>query len=729
MEQILATDKLRVEHCFSSNSQLEKQICKKFPGYDNIVHSIMKFFTFDESTSDSKCFERFLSESKTGLLLHGPTGVGKSELVKDILKLMKIPAVCMNIADIFEPSVGESEKNIKKLIHKMKELIIFSERNQNNPNFSKLSQIFDSNDQNGSYYQENGRNIRNFGFIMENIDALSVNGDNMTSSNTRIEKQFVLELKQIVSEFKKLNCSADSRFKVQFVGITNNIKGIDNSLRNVSMFPLELEMKVPVFNQRKEIYRNLFLNSKDLLFDFNMNWNQQQLFQNLEGEVSKDEIFDAFLESFTKRSNGYVTSDILKSISHFFCFLLFEVGGSSHKIEKKKAFSIFWDWVFSLNVLETQNTEKKSWSSQKTSSKDQVLIDLVDRAINHFFVKNSEKLKALSVVSLQKTTENSSSSNSSIFENSKLNAIHEIGGDSYIKIAQRLKIAIQTTISSSNSMNSSEILMNSPNLLSLNAANGILLFGPPGTGKTFIIKSVVSEFFGNLNFLNVSSTDILSKLVGQSAKTLSALFDKARSCAPCVLFFDSFEAIARKREYSFGDNSSNTNSESDQMLSTLLVEMDGIENGKNKGILVLAATNRKDLLDPAILRPGRIDLHFELKVPNGAKEIWQILKKKLSKIPIDENELFIDFGFEDIFGEIETKFDFKIEEKTEKFEEKNLINDQKQFWREIVEKMLGWTAAQIDNFVRESVMNCLREGKVEKLQQHHLEVNAGHFLN
>jgi SpoVK/Ycf46/Vps4 family AAA+-type ATPase len=128
--------------------------------------------------------------------------------------------------------------------------------------------------------------------------------------------------------------------------------------------------------------------------------------------------------------------------------------------------------------------------------------------------------------------------------------------------------------------------------LNISPPKGILLYGKSGTGKTSIARAIANEI--NANFVSVECTELISKYVGESSKSISNLFQKARSCSPCVLFFDQFEAIARKR----GNDSSESQS-NDRMLSTLLIEMDGISSSSSDQLIILAATSRIDLLDVA----------------------------------------------------------------------------------------------------------------------------------
>jgi transitional endoplasmic reticulum ATPase len=145
---------------------------------------------------------------------------------------------------------------------------------------------------------------------------------------------------------------------------------------------------------------------------------------------------------------------------------------------------------------------------------------------------------------------------------------------------------------------------------------GILLHGPPGTGKTLLAKAVATE--SEVNFIPVKGPALLSKWVGESEKGVRETFRKARQAAPCIIFFDEIDAIAPQRGTA-GDGHV-----SERVLSQLLTELDGIE--ELKGVLVLAATNRLDILDPALLRPGRFDSLIALPAPDqeARREIFRV---------------------------------------------------------------------------------------------------------
>ncbi|CAF3531064.1 unnamed protein product [Adineta steineri] len=164
--------------------------------------------------------------------------------------------------------------------------------------------------------------------------------------------------------------------------------------------------------------------------------------------------------------------------------------------------------------------------------------------------------------------------------------------------------------------------------LHVQVPKGILMYGPPGCSKTMVAKAIATE--SSLNFIAVKGPELFSKWVGESERAVRELFRRARLAAPAIIFFDEIDAIANSR-------SSSSNSQanvSDRVIATLLIEMDGIE--KLKGVTIIAATNRPDCIDPALMRPGRFDRLVYVPLPDEQtrSEIFQI---RFRHSPIDSN--------------------------------------------------------------------------------------------
>ncbi len=194
---------------------------------------------------------------------------------------------------------------------------------------------------------------------------------------------------------------------------------------------------------------------------------------------------------------------------------------------------------------------------------------------------------------------------------------------------------------------------------------GILLYGPPGTGKTLLAKAAATE--SNANFISIKGPAILSKWVGESEKTIRTLFQKARQAAPCIIFIDEIDAIAPRR-------GSELNKVTERIVDTLLTEIDGLTSLKN--VVVIAATNRPDILDPALLRAGRFDKLIEIPLPDKEARL-AILKIHTRDMPLERVSLN------------------KIAQKTE-----------------------GYSGADLENLVREAGMFAIRENSKKVKQKH-----------
>jgi cell division protease FtsH len=168
-----------------------------------------------------------------------------------------------------------------------------------------------------------------------------------------------------------------------------------------------------------------------------------------------------------------------------------------------------------------------------------------------------------------------------------------------------------------------EFLKNPRKFLELGARipKGVLLIGPPGTGKTLLAKAVAGE--AGVPFFSISGSDFVEMFVGVGAARVRDLFDQAKKNSPCIVFIDEIDAVGRHRGAGLGGG----HDEREQTLNQLLVEMDGFSD--NEGIIVMAATNRPDILDPALLRPGRFDRHVVVGAPDvkGREEIMKVHSK------------------------------------------------------------------------------------------------------
>jgi len=207
--------------------------------------------------------------------------------------------------------------------------------------------------------------------------------------------------------------------------------------------------------------------------------------------------------------------------------------------------------------------------------------------------------------------------------------------------------------------------------MGIRPSRGILLYGPPGTGKTLLAKAVAKE--SEANFIQVKGPSLLSMWVGESEKGMRKVFERAKQVSPCIIFFDEIDALAGKRGIDAGTKVT------ERVLNQMLAEMDGLEDLND--ILVIGATNRPDMLDPALLRPGRFDKILLVGAPEDDGRL-HILKIHTKNMPLAKS---VDL-------------------------------------KDIAKKTIGYTGADLESLVREAAMIALRENKDAKV------VEPEHFL-
>lgn len=215
----------------------------------------------------------------------------------------------------------------------------------------------------------------------------------------------------------------------------------------------------------------------------------------------------------------------------------------------------------------------------------------------------------------------------------------------------------------------------------LTPPKGILLTGPPGTGKTLLAKALARE--GKVNFISIKGPALLSKYVGESERAVRDIFRKARQAAPCILFFDEIDAIAPRRGAGGLDSGV-----AERVISQLLTELDGIE--ELKGVLILGATNRADIIDPALLRAGRFDATIEIPFPDREARL------KIFQVHTRDKPITKEVGLD-----------------------------------ELVRQTEGWSGADIELLCRKATMIAIRnliEKKGEGVAPHELHIGARDFM-
>ena len=279
------------------------------------------------------------------------------------------------------------------------------------------------------------------------------------------------------------------------------------------------------------------------------------------------------------------------------------------------------------------------------------------------------------------------------------------------KIKEELKEAVEWPLKSP------EVFKN----IGIRPSRGILLYGPPGTGKTLLAKAVAKE--SEANFINVKGPSLLSMWVGKSEEGMRKIFERARQVSPCVIFFDEIDSLAGKRGIDMGTKVT------ERVLNQMLAEMDGLEDLND--VIVIGATNRPDMLDPALLRPGRFDKILLVGAPEEEGRL-QILKIHTKNMPLaigaDEvKELDRKFGNEEIsniFSKMASDKLVSDEEVNKKFKKRirfTDLADKDKLLFNIAHQTAGFTGADIEALAREAGMIALRENKEAK------QVRNSHF--
>jgi len=217
--------------------------------------------------------------------------------------------------------------------------------------------------------------------------------------------------------------------------------------------------------------------------------------------------------------------------------------------------------------------------------------------------------------------------------------------------------------------------------MGIRPSRGILLYGPHGTGKTLLAKAVAKE--SEANFIQVKGPSLLSMWVGKSEEGVRKIFERARQVAPCIVFFDEIDAMAGKRGIEQGTRVT------ERVLNQLLAEMDGLEDLND--VLIIGATNRPDMLDPALLRPGRFDRILLVSSPEEEGRL-NILKIHTKDMPVgDGKKIFKD-------------------------------KDKEKFLSEFAKKTPGYTGADLESLAREAALISLRESVESKIvKKRHFE--------
>ena len=239
--------------------------------------------------------------------------------------------------------------------------------------------------------------------------------------------------------------------------------------------------------------------------------------------------------------------------------------------------------------------------------------------------------------------------------------------------------------------------------LGIQPPRGVLLYGPPGSGKTCLAMGIAAEAASHANLIAVQATDLIHSQVGQSERAIARLFEQARACAPCLLVLDEIDMLAPRRRQAAGMAASASGGAEDRLLSQLLIELDGVKAASDAPVMVIAASARPDCIDAALLRPGRLDHH--VLVPPPTRAARRLLLARLM-----------------------TVHHANVDEASQGARDASALDpggDSTALLDEMADSTDGWSLADVQNLCREAGMHALRAAVAaapDRIPSRHLQV-------
>ncbi|KAI5981903.1 P-loop containing nucleoside triphosphate hydrolase protein [Pisolithus albus] len=402
--------------------------------------------------------------------------------------------------------------------------------------------------------------------------------------------------RRIVAQF--LTCMDDMSWEkndnkpVIVIGATNRPDSLDAALRRAGRFDHEVSMGVPDEEARQKILRVLCAKLR------------------LEGD------FD--FAALAKATPGYVGAD------------LSALTGAAGVIAVKRIFQELKDGSLVLPSIQEAISEDTSMaldSEYQTPAAEAVsnsapfsslVSQLSSSSIAHFLSAHPSPLTPSQLAPLCITSSDFRAALSQVQPSSKREGFATVPDVTWADVGALRGIREELQMAIVQPIRRPELF----SAVGIVAACGVLLWGPPGCGKTMLAKAVANE--SRANFISVKGPELLNKYVGESERAVRQVFSRARASSPCVIFFDELDALVPRRDDSLSDSSA-------RVVNTLLTELDGLD--ARKSVYVIAATNRPDMIDPAMVRPGRLDKLLYVDLPS-AEERTEILRTLVRRVPL-----------------------------------------------------------------------------------------------
>ncbi|KAF8925886.1 hypothetical protein BGZ58_000387 [Dissophora ornata] len=523
-----------------------------------------------------------------GILLHGPPGTGKTMMANAIAGSLGVPFITISAPSVVSGMSGESEKKIREVFDEAKELAPCL-------------------------------------MFIDEIDAITPKRE---TAQREMERRIVAQLLTCMDD---LNLENTNGKPVMIIGATNRPDSLDPALRRAGRFDLEINIGVPDQDSREQILR--VMSSKLKLsgdFDF------KELAKLTPGYVGAD------LNALTAAAGVVALKRIFQEI------------GNVDKINEVEALENVTGELEMMD-MDQQTTEAGSKEMQidvvaqiteiDASPEAAVVTTLVAatttsvtevqtynqqnhkpvHSISAFLQSHPDPLTPEQLEPLVITNDDFLVALTKVQPSAKREGFATVPDVSWDKIGALQYVRDELRMAVVEPIRYPALFAS----VGIQTPAGVLLWGPPGCGKTLLAKAVASE--SRTNFISVKGPELLNKYVGESERGIRQVFARARASAPCVIFFDELDALCSKRDDSQSEASA-------RVVNTLLTELDGMEN--RSAVYVIAATNRPDIIDPAMLRPGRLDklLYVQLPTMEERLDILQTLSRKTPLAPDVELE-------------------------------------------------------------------------------------------
>lgn len=513
-----------------------------------------------------------------GVLLHGPPGCGKTTIANALAGDLGVSFINISAPSVVSGMSGESEKKVRELF-------------------------------------EEARGLAPCIVFIDEIDAITPKRDG--GAQREMERRIVAQLLTCMDE---LTLEKTGGKPVIVIGATNRPDSLDAALRRAGRFDREISINVPSEPARLNILQHMTENLK------------------VSGELGLSELAKLTPGFVGADLKALVTSAGVAAIKRIFSNLSDEngklVGGLDNDIDgndNNDQMDIDNDEF--VTPLTTPLTPSNANSLASLESQSPVVTknpllpssdsDKESSTIQKFLAKHPDPLTAKQLEPLSITREDFLTALPTIQPTAKREGFATVPDVSWANVGALSNIRIELHMAIVQPIKRPEIYLR----VGISAPAGVLMWGPPGCGKTLLAKAVANE--SKANFISVKGPELLNKYVGESERSVRQVFSRARASVPCIIFFDELDALVPRRDSSLSESSS-------RVVNTLLTELDGLNN--RRGIFVIGATNRPDMIDPAMLRPGRLDktLYIELPDSNERHDILKTLIKS-NGTPVSNN--------------------------------------------------------------------------------------------